>query len=265
MHCSFPTVIWKASSYRVFKQIYLEKVDWLIVWCLTLFSRLLQLHCGSQCTSSCFFGVLLTSTSQYILSKPLTGFPHNHHQNNKGGMNPVAMTIINPWTEYWLSQRVVLSSRLPTGYWKRVEKKKKLQQYPFFLLSIIFPDWQDYLWNSCSRMQCRAGWRKVLIYSTFYHTVLWKTAFENIVGKGQNACSQHLSPHPEMFSYFSQKTPLFLQFFCFSLFLIFNPFPHNDTFWCPWETRLLKTLWEKEKLFVTSNFSFSHSVFYRFV
>ena len=43
-----------------------------------------------------------------------------------------------------------------------------------------------------------------------------------------------------------------------------NPFPHNDTFWRPWETTLLKTLWEKEKLLVTSNFSFSHSVFYPF-
>ena len=41
----------------------------------------------------------------------------------------------------------------------------------------------------------------------------------------------------------------------------FNPFPHNDTFWRPWETSLLKTLWEKEKLLITSNFSFSHSVF----
>ena len=29
-------------------------------------------------------------------------------------------------------------------------------------------------------------------------------------------------------------------------------------------TGLLKTLWEKEKLLVTSNFSFSHSVFYPF-
>ena len=45
---------------------------------------------------------------------------------------------------------------------------------------------------------------------------------------------------------------------------IFNPFPHNDTFRRPWETSLLKTLWEKEKLLVTSNFSFSHSVFYPF-
>ena len=35
-----------------------------------------------------------------------------------------------------------------------------------------------------------------------------------------------------------------------------NPFPYNDTFWCPWETSLLKTLWEKEKLLITSNFSY---------
>ena len=43
-----------------------------------------------------------------------------------------------------------------------------------------------------------------------------------------------------------------------------NPFPHNDTFWRPWETSLLKTPWEKEKLLVTSNVSFTHSVFYPF-
>ena len=43
-----------------------------------------------------------------------------------------------------------------------------------------------------------------------------------------------------------------------------NPFPHNDTFRRPWETSLLKTLWEREKLLVTSNFSFSHNVFYPF-
>ena len=39
--------------------------------------------------------------------------------------------------------------------------------------------------------------------------------------------------------------------------MAFNPFQHNDTFWRPLETGLLKTLWE-EKLFQTSNFSFSH-------
>ena len=44
----------------------------------------------------------------------------------------------------------------------------------------------------------------------------------------------------------------------------FKPFPHNDTFWRPWETSLLKTLWEKEKLLVMSNSSSTHSVFYLF-
>ena len=43
-----------------------------------------------------------------------------------------------------------------------------------------------------------------------------------------------------------------------------NPFPHNDAFCRLLETNLLKTLWEKETLLVTSNLSFSHSVFYPF-
>ena len=47
-------------------------------------------------------------------------------------------------------------------------------------------------------------------------------------------------------------------------YYVFNPFPHSNTFWHLWETMLLKTLWEKEKLLVTSNFSFTHSVFYPF-
>ena len=43
-----------------------------------------------------------------------------------------------------------------------------------------------------------------------------------------------------------------------------NPFPNKP--WClhVYSTSLLKTLWEKEKLLVASNFSYSHSVFYPF-
>ena len=44
----------------------------------------------------------------------------------------------------------------------------------------------------------------------------------------------------------------------------FIPFPNKPWFLRVCITRLLKTLWEKEKLLVTSNFSFSHSVFYPF-
>ena len=42
----------------------------------------------------------------------------------------------------------------------------------------------------------------------------------------------------------------------------FNPFPNKP--WCIRVccTSLLKTLWEKDKLLVKSNFSFSHSVFF---
>ena len=43
-----------------------------------------------------------------------------------------------------------------------------------------------------------------------------------------------------------------------------NPFPNKPWFLLVCSTSLLKTLWEMEKLLKTSNFSFSHSVFYRF-
>ena len=46
--------------------------------------------------------------------------------------------------------------------------------------------------------------------------------------------------------------------------VIFNPFPNKPWFLLVCSINLLKTLREKEKLLVTSNFSFSHSVFYPF-
>ena len=42
----------------------------------------------------------------------------------------------------------------------------------------------------------------------------------------------------------------------------FKTFANNPCFLCVCRTGLLKTPWKKEKLLVTSNFSFSHSVFY---
>ena len=45
---------------------------------------------------------------------------------------------------------------------------------------------------------------------------------------------------------------------------ILNPFPNKLWFLHVCSASLLKTLWEKEKLLVTSNFSFSPSFFYRF-
>ena len=46
--------------------------------------------------------------------------------------------------------------------------------------------------------------------------------------------------------------------------LPFNTFQNMLRFLRVCSTSLLKTMWEKEKSLVTSNFSFSHSVFYPF-
>ena len=45
-------------------------------------------------------------------------------------------------------------------------------------------------------------------------------------------------------------------------YIIVNLFPNKPCFLGVCSTSLFKTLWEKEKLLVTSNFSFFHSVFY---
>ena len=47
-------------------------------------------------------------------------------------------------------------------------------------------------------------------------------------------------------------------------YLLFNPFQNKPWFLHVCSTSHLKTLWQKEKLLVTRNFSFSHSVFYPF-
>ena len=55
-----------------------------------------------------------------------------------------------------------------------------------------------------------------------------------------------------------------MKMFHVGLFPQFNPFQNKPGFLRVCSTSVLKTLWEKEKLLVTSNFSFSHSVFYLF-
>ena len=47
--------------------------------------------------------------------------------------------------------------------------------------------------------------------------------------------------------------------------IYFNSFPNNPWFSCVCSLSLLKTLCEKEKLLIMSNFSFSHRVFYNFL
>ena len=55
----------------------------MIVWCLVPFSTVFQLHGSGQCTYPCLSGVLLTNTTDNILSKALAAFSRNHCGNNR--------------------------------------------------------------------------------------------------------------------------------------------------------------------------------------
>ena len=69
---------------------------------------------------------------------------------------------------------------------------------------------------------------------------------------------------PFTFCRCSTNSPVLSAVFFLSLLYsctTFNPFPNKPWFSRVFSISLLKTLWEKEKLLVTSNFSFSHSVF----
>ena len=90
-------------SHNVFKRL-LSQTHQKVSLCgnvLMLFPTVFQLYRGGQCTYPCFPGVALTSTLHNFLSKPLAAFLHNHCRNSsERGMNPVAMTIINPQKDY---------------------------------------------------------------------------------------------------------------------------------------------------------------------
>ena len=89
-------------------------------------------------------------------------------------------------------------------------------------------------------------------------TCLQYKSFENSMGKKE---IRAISPFPTVFSILLENFPVFSSNLKLSSV---NPFPNKPLFLRVCSTSLLKTPWEKEKLLVTSNFSFSHSVFYPF-
>ena len=117
-----------------------KKKDWLIVWCLTPFSTVLQLHRGGQYTYPCIPGVLLTDTSHRLIFFP-SHWLLSHvtiietTDSGERGMNPVAMSIINPRKEYsrvWDRTSDLLFSspqcyRLSYGA-RRMQKKDQTRQ-----------------------------------------------------------------------------------------------------------------------------------------
>ena len=63
---------------------------------------------------------------------------------------------------------------------------------------------------------------------------------------------------------FGNHAPILIELFHDLSEFLFNPFPNKPRFLRVCSASLLKTLWEKDKLLIMSNFSFSYSVFYPF-
>ena len=103
-----------------------------------------------------------------------------------------------------------------------------------------------------------------------------KKMLETVIGKKRWAGNQHFLLLPQCFVLYETQKSLsdiqlnwYLQLLSIwtrssDILMLVNPFPNKPWFLRVCSISLLKTLWEKEKLLVTSNFSFSHSVFYPF-
>ena len=100
--------------------------DWLIVCSLMPFSTVFKLYCGASAPIyPCFPGVLLTSTSHNILSKPLAACQHNHcwWERNESCRNDYHQSseriLAKPGIGRGSNQRppVLKSAMLPTELW----------------------------------------------------------------------------------------------------------------------------------------------------
>ena len=90
---------------------------------------------------------------------------------------------------------------------------------------------------------------------------------ENTAGKGEIARYEQFLLFPQCFQkdLYNRHVQPGLVWERVNLYQTITTLAHSHTmtpFDAPGKQAFLKTLWEKEKLLVTSNFSFSHSVFY---
>ena len=107
------------------------------------------------------------------------------------------------------------------------------------------------LWKGITLCQTKKKGKLIHIESLQLHS-----KFKIWYGKGRKHCAQREKMLGTAFSLFPQN--VFNSFLCYAGE---NPFPKKLWFLRVCSTSLLKTLLGKEKLLVTSNFSFSNSVF----
>ena len=107
-------------------------------------------------------------------------------------------------------------------------------------------------WKKCL---LKTIWEKMLVTSKKHQ---WRSArtkwiFKQTIKNNLHTCTRYDLNWNASFN---------IHFIDFSYHLVFNPLPHNLDFQLPWKRGLFKTMWEMEKMLVTSIFSFFHNVFY---
>ena len=153
----------------------------MIVWCLTPSLTVFQLYRGGQCNLSLLswsFFFFNQCSAQY--SSQAAGCLTVVETTDSGerGMNPVAMTIINPRKEYWLNrgsnQRppVLKSAMLPTELWGSAKKVLNIVLAPiprliFFCICIKIPFQRARPINIVSSRLLQQG--KVLMFFLYIH------------------------------------------------------------------------------------------------
>ena len=147
------------------------------------------------------------------------------------------------------------------------EKEKLLVTSNFSFSQNIFQGYISYMRQNAALSGNGLNLSQALVF-----IYLQYKSFENTAGKGEIACKEQFLLFPQCFLPFGELSAIFIKFkivvcklFQRSLkFVIWErviPFPNKPWFIRVCNTTLLKPLWEKDKLLVTSNLSFSHSVF----
>ena len=117
-----------------------------------------------------------------------------------------------------------------------------------FFFSFLLP-WQPQLWMEFNSLNNFIQETSLLSFIKAGPQVQENKMFKELLTDGQMDTGQR---------------PITIPHFSTSCSGALNPFPNKPWFLRVCSTNLLKTPWEKEKLLIMSNFSFSHSVFYPF-
>ena len=123
--------------------------------------------------------------------------------------------------------------------------------------------------NYCTHLQTvlnpKKQWNSILQAVKINDTLFPRNFNLSNISSRFELMSQHMTSQHDIIFYLHGRRKVYNKHMqSFTHVGSLNPFPNKPWFLLVCVKILLKTLWEKEKLLVMTNFSFSHSVFYPF-